>query len=171
MYKKICFILVGWVIYWGWLNTAKAQRIYLIPIHVKIPAWFKGGFKQMKSFMRRHSRKKIKAKKNGDWEFYFVSFLKKPLNDLECIVNFYDLKQKRAFVDSFIQYVDRESAKGTVLIQKLKLERRLFKPNRQYEMEIISKGRRIARTKFKLVGKEPKRDGIVTFTDKEAKGQ
>ncbi len=109
-----------------------------------------------------------KAKK--EWRIYFAAFFRRPLNDLEVTVKFYDVTSgPKHMIASFEQYLEGRGQR--TLLSKAILERKFFGVNKVIYMTIENRGQVLASTKFKILGEGEKYSGKVDFTEEEASGK
>ena len=87
-----------------------------------------------------------------------------PPGDLEFHVLFYDLTDgARRFVDDMSTYVNDRTQK--TYVQRIRLERPKFKPNRRMELVVTVRREEVARASFDTIGEEVQRSGTVSFSD------
>ena len=97
-----------------------------------------------------------------------VAFNQTP-NDLEYHVLFYDVTEgSRRFVDDMSIFISDRSRK--TFVQKFKLDRPRFRPNRRMELVVTVKRAEVGSRKFDMAGEEVKHDGVVNITDEQARG-
>lgn len=102
------------------------------------------------------------------WKANLVVAFNQPPGDLEFQVLFYDIHDgPRRLVEDLSTFVNDRSQK--TYLQKIKLERPRFKPNRNMELVVVVRRREVARMKFGVLGQEYRRSGTVDFSDEEAK--
>jgi hypothetical protein len=102
------------------------------------------------------------------WKVFYAAFFQRPLDDLEVTVKLYDVTggQPPKLVTSFEQYLERRGQR--TFNADVVLERQFFGVNRQILMSIENRGRRLASTKFKILGQAERFTGKVDFSDEEA---
>jgi len=106
--------------------------------------------------------------KDRSWKAHLVIAFNQPPGDLEFQVLFYDIHDgPRRLVEDLSTFVNDRSQK--TYLQKFKLERPRFKPNRNMELVVVVRRQEVARMKFGVIGQEYRRSGTVTFSDDEAK--
>ncbi len=82
--------------------------------------------------------------------------------DLEFHVLFYDIHDgARKFVEDMSTFIDDRSQK--VFLQRIKLPRPRFKPNRRMELVVTVKRAEVGSLKFITDGEEVRHSGTVTF--------
>lgn len=82
--------------------------------------------------------------------------------DLEFHVLFYDIHDgSRNFVEDMSTFIDNRNQK--VFLQRIKLPRPRFKPNRRMEMVVTVKRAEVGSLKFITDGEEVRHSGTVTF--------
>jgi hypothetical protein len=83
-------------------------------------------------------------------------------NDLEFHVLFYDVHDgARVFVEDMSTFIDDRSQK--VYLQRIKLPRPRFKPNRRMELVVVVKRAEVGSLKFITEGEEVRHSGTVSF--------
>jgi hypothetical protein len=96
-----------------------------------------------------------------------ISFTQPP-GDLEFHVLFYDVTDGgRRFVDDMSTYVNDRTQK--TYVQRIRLDRPKFKPNRRMELVVTVRREEVARLNFEMVGEEERRTGVVSFSDAETR--
>jgi hypothetical protein len=121
-------------------------------------------------WLRGHRKKHIWPEKTNDkmWKFEFMAFLKRPLNDLEVTVKFYDITEGKKFIAADTFYT--RSKTESILAFPMTVEKPRFAVNRKYQMLVLSaRNTVLASTKFWLRGQKETYSGRVTFTDEEAR--
>ena len=104
------------------------------------------------------------TKKESGWHFHICIHLKKPLNDLELTISFYDVEVfPRHHVNSFAMMLYKKGDK--ILTQNVKLHRPEFKANHKYMIEVSSQKVTKAKQEFNLRGIPTVYSGVVDFTD------
>lgn len=92
-----------------------------------------------------------------------ISFNAAP-SDLEFHALFYDIEDgPRNLIDDMSIYVgdpDQET-----YVQRINLERPRFRPNRRMEMVVTVSHSEVGSLRFEIRGEEPRRDGMVDFSD------
>ncbi len=85
-----------------------------------------------------------------------------PPGDLEFHVLFYDIHEgSRQFVEDMSTYIDDKKQK--VYVQRVKLPRPRFKPNRRMELVVTVKRVEVGSLKFITDGEEKRNTGVVDF--------
>jgi hypothetical protein len=85
-----------------------------------------------------------------------------PPGDLEFHVLFYDIHDgSRQFVEDLSTFVDNRNQK--VFLQRIKLPRPRFKPNRRMELVVVVKRAEVGSLKFITDGEEKRNSGVVDF--------
>ena len=109
-------------------------------------------------------------KENHTWKIYFAAFLKKPLNDVEYMIKFYDVtrgtQQLLGTSESF-----NDSRGQQTIVSNITLEKKSFGVNKELLMTIENKGQVLASGKFKILGEGEKLSGKVSFSEDEAAGK
>ena len=84
------------------------------------------------------------------------------IGDREFHVLFYDIHDgSRQFVEDLSTFVDNRNQK--VFLQRIKLPRPRFKPNRRMELVVIVRRAEVGSLKFITDGEEVRRSGVVDF--------
>jgi len=147
-------------VYAGKIITAKKR----IPTSAKSTQAYISQLKKVKT------DKFIEDKAKKEWRIYFAAFFKRPLNDLEVTVKFYDITTgPKHMIASFEQYLEGRGQR--TLLSKAILERKFFGVNKLIYMTIENRGQVLASTKFKILGEGEKYSGKVDFTEDEAAGK
>jgi hypothetical protein len=85
-----------------------------------------------------------------------------PPGDLEFHVLFYDIHDgSRQFVEDMSTFIDNRTQK--VFVQRIKLPRPRFKPNRRMELVVVVKRAEVGSLKFITDGEEKRNSGVVDF--------
>ena len=93
-----------------------------------------------------------------------------PPGDLEFHVLFYDLTDgARRFVDDLSTYVNDRTQK--TYVQRIRLERPKFKPNRRMELVVTVRREEVGRATFDMIGEEVQRSGTVSFSDDDTRAR
>jgi len=91
-----------------------------------------------------------------------------PPGDLEFHVLFYDLTDgARRFVDDMSTYVNDRTQR--TYVQRIRLERPKFKPNRRMELVVTVRREEVGRATFDMEGAEVPRSGTVSFSDDDTR--
>jgi hypothetical protein len=109
-------------------------------------------------------------KTDHTWTVYFAAFLKKPLNDVEYVIKFYELgKGPPALLGTSEAFNDERGQK--TIVSKIKLDKKQMGVNKEIQMTIENKGTVYASTRFKILGEGEHFSGKVNFSDDEAQGK
>lgn len=125
------------------------------------------------AFARKHRAKQLREKTDDPipkrkWRANMVVSFNAPPGDMEFHVLFYDVTGgKREFIEDLATMIN--DRKQRTFLQKLKLKRPRFAPNKRIEMVVTVKRQEVARATFDVVGAEEKRSGVVNFSDEETK--
>lgn len=112
--------------------------------------------------------KEEKGNDHAVWTIEYIAFFKRPLNDNEITVKFWEVTGGgQRFVAGDEQYTRERGSR--VFASSITLSKPDFDTNKQYLMTIDSGSRVLAQTKFWLRGKGPKYSGKVEFSDEEAR--
>jgi hypothetical protein len=107
--------------------------------------------------------KKCTERESG-WHFWICIHLKKPIDDLELTISFYDVEIfPKHHVNSFAMMLYKKG--DTILTQNVKLHRPEFKANHKYMIEISSKKVTKAKQEFNLRGIPTVYSNEVNFMD------
>lgn len=95
--------------------------------------------KEMIKHMKKVNTHELFATGEKDWEFEYMTFLKKPVGTLQASITFYDVTVKgtEQLVDTFTFYP--ENAKHNILAGHQRLSKERFAPDRKYLM-VFSRG-------------------------------
>lgn len=122
-------------------------------------------------FVRKSGTKRLRETnepKLNDRKFKanMVTAFNRPPGDLEFHVLFYDVHDgNRRFVQDMSTFIDDRKEK--VFVQKIKLPRPEFRPNRRMELVVTVRRKEVGRLKFITDGEEIRRSGTVDFSDDE----
>ncbi len=109
--------------------------------------------------------KSCKDKESG-WDFWILIHLKKPINDLELTISFYDVEvQPKHHVNSFSMMLYKKG--DTILTQRIRLHRPDFTANHRYLIEVSNKKVIQAQQEFNLRGIPTVYSGEVDFSGDE----
>jgi len=112
----------------------------------------------------------MEDKSDHTWMVYFAAFLKRPLNDVEYTIKFYELGSGgQRLLGTSDQFNDERGQK--TIVSKIKLEKKSFGVNKELLMTIENKGTVYASTRFKILGEGEHYSGKVNFSDDEAQGK
>jgi hypothetical protein len=104
--------------------------------------------------------------KESGWHFWICIHLRKPIDDLELTISFYDIEIfPKHHVNSFAMMLYKKG--DTILTQPVKIYRPEFKANHKYKMEVSSKKVKQAEQEFNLRGIPTVYSGEVDFTGEE----
>jgi len=108
-------------------------------------------------------------KDSHNWKIYFAAFLKIPLNDLEYIVKFYDIRAGQQLLGTSEAF-NQERGQRTI-VSNITLDKKSFGVNKELLMTIEYKGTVLASGRFKILGEGEKYSGKVNFSEDEAAGK
>jgi hypothetical protein len=115
------------------------------------------------SRLRESSEEKIEERK---FMAEMVTQFSQPPGDLEFHVLFYDIHEgSRQFVEDMSTFIDDRKQK--VFLQRVKLPRPRFKPNRRMELVVTVKRAEVGSLKFITDGEEKRHSGVVSFEDEK----
>ncbi|MEO6774782.1 MAG: hypothetical protein ABI467_17535 [Kofleriaceae bacterium] len=109
-------------------------------------------------------------KTDHTWTVYFAAFLKKPLNDVEYVIKFYELGRGAPSLIATTEAFNDERGQKTI-VSKIKLEKQQMGVNKELQMTIENKGTVYASTRFKILGEGEHFTGKVNFSDDDANGK
>ena len=171
--KKLVWIAgVGaWLALWSLVRPVEASsmKAQVFITQAKLPANLSE--KSLIGFAKTNHQKllyetKTDPVKERQWLATMVIAFSRPVDDMEFSVLFYDVQDgPRRFVDDMSTMVNKRNEK--TFVQKLKLDRPKFKPNRNMELVVTVKREEVGRLKFGVLGEEIKRSGQVSFSDEE----
>jgi hypothetical protein len=124
------------------------------------------------SFVRSHKAERLREtseEKLDERKFSaeMVTQFNAPPGDLEFHVLFYDVHDgARKFIEDMSTFIDDRKQK--VFLQRVKLPRPRFKPNRKMELVVTVKRAEVGSLKFSTMGEEKRNTGVVSF-DEEGK--
>ncbi len=152
------------------LAGRKPEDVYagkIITAKKRLPSSAKSVGAYLKKLRKLKKKSFWEDKKKKEWKIYFGAFFKRPLNDLEVTVKFYELSRGRPgrMIASYEQYLERRGQR--TLLSKAVLERKFFGVNKEIYMTVENRGRVLAKTRFKILGEGPKYTGKVDFTEDE----
>jgi len=111
--------------------------------------------------LRESSEEKLEERK---FMAEMVTQFSAPPGDLEFHVLFYDVHDgARKFVEDMSTFIDDRKQK--VFLQRIKLPRPRFKPNRKMELVVTVKRAEVGSLKFTTLGEEKRNTGVVSFDD------
>jgi len=108
-------------------------------------------------------------KEDHKWKIYFAAFLKVPLNDLEYVVKFYDVRAGQQLLGASEAF-NQERGQKTI-VSNITLDKKSFGVNKELLMTIESNGTVLASGRFKILGEGEKYSGKVNFSEDEASGK
>jgi len=109
--------------------------------------------------LRETSEEKLEERK---FTAEMVTQFNAPPGDLEFHVLFYDIHDgARQFVEDMATFIDDRKQK--VYVQRIKLPRPRFKPNRRMELVVVVKRAEVGSLKFITDGEEKRNSGTVSF--------
>jgi len=112
----------------------------------------------------------MEDKSDHTWMVYFAAFLKRPLNDVEYTIKFYELGSGgQRLLGTSDQFNDERGQK--TIVSKIKLEKKSFGVNKELLMTIENKGAVLASARFKILGEGERFTGKVNFSEDEAAGK
>ena len=125
--------------------------------------------KGLLGFVRSHKASRLRETsepKLDDRQFKaeMVTAFNAPPGDLEFHVLFYDVHDgQRRFIEDMSTFIDDRSQK--VFLQRVKLPRPRFRPNRRMELVVTVKRAEVGSLKFMTHGEEKRHSGVVSFDE------
>ena len=122
------------------------------------------------NFVRSHKSARFRESSEPNLEerkfmAEMVTQFSAPPGDLEFHVLFYDVHDgARRFVEDMSTFIDDRKQK--VFLQRVKLPRPRFKPNRRMELVVTVKRAEVGSLKFITDGEEKRNTGVVSFDEK-----
>jgi len=122
-------------------------------------------------FARGHNARRLNETTSEEirhrkWNADMIVAFNRPVGDSQFQVLFYDVQEGRRFVapalDVFVNNRDEKT-----ILQRIRLERPNFEPNRRMELVVVVRRREVGRTRFELVGENVRHSGRVDFTGDE----
>lgn len=123
--------------------------------------------KGLLGFVRSHKAARLResSEENIDERKFMaemVTQFTQPPGDLEFHVLFYDIHDgARKFIEDMSTYI--QDKKQRVYVQRIKLPRPRFKPNRRMELVVTVKRAEVGSLKFITDGEEKRNSGVVSF--------
>jgi len=111
-----------------------------------------------------------KPEDGGGWDFWILLVFSKANNATELEISFYDAEvSPKHLINSFALMLMKKGEK--IIPHRVKLEKKEFKANHQYLLQVTQKGVIKGEQKFNLRGQGVKYSGEVSFTEEEANGK
>jgi len=130
-----------------------------------------GSERALLGWARRANSMRLRETQGGElddreWRANLVIAFNRPPGDIEFHVLFYDTQDgPRRFLQDMSTYVNDPDQK--TYVQRIRLERPEFTPNRRTELVVTVRRQEVARKSFHLLGEERRRSGEVTFEEEE----
>lgn len=130
-----------------------------------------GSERALLNWARRANTMRLHETREGElddreWRANLVIAFNRPPGDLEFHVLFYDTQDgPRRFLQDMSTYVNDPNQE--TYVQRIKLERPEFQPNRRTELVVTVRRQEVARKSFHLLGEERQRSGEVSFAAEE----
>jgi len=127
--------------------------------------------RQLLRWARGHQSTRLRETQEAElddreWRANLVISFNRPPGDIEFHVLFYDTEDgPRRFLQDMSTYVNDPDQK--TYVQRIRLERPEFEPNRRTEMVVTVRRNEVARKSFHLLGEERRRSGEVSFSEEE----
>ncbi len=122
-------------------------------------------------FVRRNATRRLRETRSGPldkrkFKAEMVASSNRPPNDLEFHVLFYDIHDGAPkFIEDLGIFVNDRKEK--IFLQRVKLPRPRFKPNRRMKLVVTVRRQEVGSLKFITDGEEVRRSGKVDFSDDE----
>ena len=110
------------------------------------------------------------GRREATWKIHFAAFLKKPLNDVEYVIKFYEVGRGAQQLLGASEAFNDERGQRTI-VSNITLEKKSFGVNKELLMTIENKGQVLASGRFKILGEGEKFTGKVNFSEDEAGGK
>lgn len=152
-----------------WGGTAEAQRglrarMYITQAEIPRSLTERG----LIGFARRHTARRLRETTDQpiperEWRANMVTSFNRPVGDLEFQVLFYDIEdgERRFIGPPMSTFVNNREEK--TFVQRLRLQRPAFKPNRRMELVVTVRHQEVGRQRFELVGERIQHSGEVSF--------
>ncbi|MCB9611530.1 MAG: hypothetical protein H6722_03660 [Sandaracinus sp.] len=119
------------------------------------------------AFARRNNARRLRETTDQpipqrEWVANMVTSFNTAPGDLEFQVLFYDIEQGDRFIGPPLSTFINNRQEKTFL-QRVRLERPRFKPNRRMEMRVVVRRQEVGRQRFELIGEEVRHSGTVSF--------
>ena len=123
--------------------------------------------RQVISFARGHQARRLQETTDQpiperEWRANLVASFNRPIGDFEFQVLFYDLEEGRRFLGPALSIMVSDRNQKT-FVQRVRLERPQFKPNRRMELVVTVRRQEVGRTRFETVGERIRHSGEVSF--------
>lgn len=125
-------------------------------------------------FARGHNARRLREVTDRpiperEWKAEMVTAFNRPVGDLEFQVLFYDVEDgPRRFLGPPLATFVNDRTQRT-FVQRIRLRRPQFKPNRRMEMVVTVRRQEVGRTRFEILGERIRHTGEVTFSDEDAR--
>ncbi len=154
-------------------SSAEAQRrlraqVYLTQARIPRSLTERG----LIGFARRHQARRLQETTSQpiperQWRANMVTSFNRPVGDLEFQVLFYDIDDgSRRFIGPPLSVFVNNREERT-FVQRIRLERPHFRPNRRMEMVVTVRRQEVGRRRFEVVGERIQHSGEVSFSDDE----
>lgn len=139
-------------------------RVYLV--QRRIP----GGLSEqgLLRFGRSHNARRLQETTGADirhrkWKADMIVSFNRPVGDSQFQVLFYDIQEGRRFVapalDVFVNNRDEKT-----ILQRIRLERPNFQPNRRMELVVVVRRHEVGRSRFEVAGARVRHSGVVDLS-------
>ena len=118
----------------------------------------------MVAHMKKVHKGELVCTKEGVWEFHYMAFFAKPLDDIQVTVNLFDMTAGGEFILGADQYTSSRGER--ILASYFKFTREEIPSNHKINILIVHKGVRLASTEVKMRD-DRKFKGKVDFGDDE----
>ncbi len=165
-------LLAGAAIPLSSADAAQGLRAKIYLTQKGIPS--KLGESGLLRFARTHNAKRLYETQDRpiperQWRTTMVAAFNAPIGDLEFEVLFYDTQGARPKFVAPAMTVFVNDRKQRTIVQKMRLKRPQFEPNRRMEMVVTVRRQEVGRHKFQVLGSEIQRNGQVDFSEEEVR--
>ncbi len=163
-------LLIGAGLPFSTAEAAQGLRARIFLTQKGIPS--KLGESGLLRFVRTHKAKRLyeiqdKPIPERQWRATMVAAFNRPVNDLEFEVLFYDTQDRKPkFVAPGMTVFVSDRSQRTI-VQKMRLKRPQFRPNRRMELVVTVRRKEVGRLAFQMLGSEIQRSGQVDFSEEE----
>ena len=169
-------LLISFIVLVSFVATASADdlpnRVFngkIMTSNKRFPTTSKSQSAYVAQIKKQSTSNFMEDKSDHSWMIYFAAFLKKPLNDVEYTIKFYELNGGgQRLLGTSDQFNDERGQK--TIVSKIKLDKKSFGVNKELLMTIENKGTVYASARFKIIGEGEHFSGKVNFSEDEASG-
>jgi len=123
-------------------------------------------------FARGHNARRLREVTDRpiperEWKAEMVTSFNRSVGDTEFQVLFYDIEDgPRRFLGPPLATFVNDRTQRT-FVQRIRMRRPQFKPNRRMEMVITVRRQEVGRTRFEVIGERIRHSGEVTFSEED----